>query len=492
MDLQKAQNLSEKYISLARESIEYKQFDKAIKYLKVSSSLNYDFEWCYKNDDIEDCIEEMSFALERYDCCANKNRIVFFDDFTIDFRALTQQYLTAIVESGYELLYITRRHLSYNKAVHIFSYLNSCPNARVVTVESNCSLQESQNIYKLVTDFNPTYLLMQLAPDDITAPIAFCALDKSIVRLQINLTDHAFWVGVKCSDYLLEFRQHGCNISESYRGTQHSQELLLPFYPFVVPQEFKGLPFDHRDKVFVFSGGALYKINDGSKLFLRSIERMLASHSNVIFAFAGNGDSRELMSFIKERKLGDRFFYIGERRDINEVVKRCDIYINTAPMGGGLMCQYAVINKKPVIGYLDKSDPIESWLIPGCEFKMSYSDEHSFDAELDKLISDVDYRKAKGKNMYEYTMNQEKFNSLFVKTIEELVSPVKITEYRNVPPTHYPHMMSTTDSAEWAFIKKLGCESFLHFPLISASCYLKRIPVHLKKILSQIKCNNKR
>lgn len=55
-------------------------------------------------------------------------------------------------------------------------------------------------------------------------------------------------------------------------------------------------------------------------------------------------------------------FLIGDRHDINEVFKHSDIFLNTYPIGGGLMTQYAAANSKPILS-LGVKDEIDTYIV---------------------------------------------------------------------------------------------------------------------------------
>jgi len=55
-------------------------------------------------------------------------------------------------------------------------------------------------------------------PWDISAILAFMQMSGKMKRYQINLTDHAFWLGRQAFDFCLEFRDFGANVSRIHRN----------------------------------------------------------------------------------------------------------------------------------------------------------------------------------------------------------------------------------------------------------------------------------
>ena len=71
-------------------------------------------------------------------------------------------------------------------------------------------------------------------PEDVIGTTALYSYDGQFIRYQINLTDHAFWLGSQCFDKCIEFRSYGASISKEYREIQSSKitvtqnDLFLP------------------------------------------------------------------------------------------------------------------------------------------------------------------------------------------------------------------------------------------------------------------------
>ena len=82
-------------------------------------------------------------------------------------------------------------------------------------------------------------------PIDTAGVACFSQLKDKVMRFQINLTDHAFWLGSTAFDYCIEFRNYGAGISLNERGIDFNKLILLPFYPYInKEQPFLGFDFD--------------------------------------------------------------------------------------------------------------------------------------------------------------------------------------------------------------------------------------------------------
>ena len=137
----------------------------------------------------------------------------------------------------------------------------------------------------------------------------------------------------------------------------------------------------------IFSGGSLYKIY-GSEVFFELVRYILDNHKDTIFLYLGNGDSKPIEKFIRNNKYENRFYYYKERKDINEVFKRCYFYLGTYPVTGALMSQFAVVNKKIPLQYSDKEilcNRIEELFINSENIKFTFGNIEEIE-EIDKLI----------------------------------------------------------------------------------------------------------
>jgi hypothetical protein len=86
---------------------------------------------------------------------------------------------------------------------------------------------------------------------------------------------------------------------------------------------------------------------------------------------------------------------IGNRRDINEVYKHIDIYINTYPFSGSLMMQYAIAHKKPVLSLCDKDlvyVRMDKLFDKAWDEKFIITDIEKFVQIANQLIRRADYR----------------------------------------------------------------------------------------------------
>lgn len=463
-------NLSERKIP---KFVGSNDFEHAIRWMSVRSDLLYELNRSLYDELIEGNLEKVFFAKPNQSLSDNRqstNRIVFVDVVSKDRRGLSNQYVNALIENDIEFLYITE-NLSF-KQTDIYQHILQFDKASYCIVPSFKKCTEKAGfIYETIIQYAPSKVLCHLLPWSITMLVALAALPKSIIIININITDHAFWAGVSVMDYNIEFRNFGKELSVQNRGFQESQEFVLPYYPYVDSNQFEGFNgIETKDKVVLFWGGALYKIYGEDDLFLKLIAKVLKSHNNCICLCAGGGDSEHLLSFIKNEGLDHVWHYIGFRRDIYEVVRHCDILINTYPMGGGLMCQYAAICSKPVISFAKVKD-IEEVL--STSEKVSFLAEKDFLEFIDLLILDKSFRELFGEKLNANLPTPLKFNSSFKLILDKCI--FTHSEY----PRHLRSNISNNGvrydySCESVLLKNLGLTSIFYYPKI-IFWFIKRI-----------------
>lgn len=404
-------------------------YDRTIHCLSAFCYIKYTFYYGYSDAFVEDYIKKLSMLLKNHEQCdvARPNdMIVFYDSFTSDNKALTEQYLDALIANDISFVYLHKRELKSEVCKNINKALLGYKNAKTIRVPNSLNgLSLAQWIYDTVSVNCDTKLLMQLHPYSIEECVAFSALPDRIKRYQINLTDHTFWAGSSCSDYALEFRHYGCNLSLNKRGFSKEQILLMPFYPVMKSTPFQGFPFDTSSKVLFFSGGAPYKVVNPEMTFFNLCKHILEECPNSIIAFAGgSANDTIIVDAIAKFGLKDRMYALGYRSDIFEVFKRCDIYINTFPFGGGLMCQYAAQCSKPILNF--HNNGIEQVISQkqACQFT-SYSLE-SFLSDAKKLYFDEQYRRAKGQEINSAVITVQDFNNNFITAIYDQKSTMPI------------------------------------------------------------------
>jgi hypothetical protein len=156
--------------------------------------------------------------------------------------------------------------LSHSK--QIISEIKAYSKAELFIVDKSLTKTEKiKSISSKIIDFKPEKAFLHLYPSSVVAVTVWNSL-KEVIRYQINLSDHAFWLGTKCINYSLEFRNYGCTVSYEKRNLSEDKLLIQPYYPIMQCESFIGFP-QHiaDDAIKIFTGGSYYKMYGKSDFF---------------------------------------------------------------------------------------------------------------------------------------------------------------------------------------------------------------------------------
>lgn len=428
----KVHKLYDSYKKKAQYALQKGHYDACLRYLTVTSYTGYSFYMDYKDDDIEDMLEQLSLQLlykenkkeRREDEC------VFYDSFAYDNGGLVQQYLGAIMSCGYKICYITQREAVLQSTSAIGNMLRNYGSADIIIEPRKLGpFKRAQFIFDTITETNAGRLFIHSSPEAVEANTAFYALPKSIKKYKIDLTDHTFWIGTRFIDYSFEFRPYGGRLSTLHRGIAKDKILHIPFYPIMNRTVFKGFPEKASGKVVMFSGASYYKIFDKDDTFFKLTKAILDACPNIVLLFAGFGDAKVLDAKLKKYELEGRFIPIGHRSDITEVFEHCDIFLNTYPMGGGLMSQYAAQLSKPIVNYATVGTFLVEEFV--CQTKQMRISDTNFGAVVERVLrlaGDPIYRRLFGQEIHSCVVTPEMFNDLFAQCMRNGKNPMPYAE----------------------------------------------------------------
>ncbi|HEY5587904.1 MAG TPA: hypothetical protein VIK86_02995 [Candidatus Paceibacterota bacterium] len=473
----------------AKKQILNANFRQGINTIELYSRLAYKYNFEYSNDEFEYLIKQISVKTLGINKISNqKNKIVFYDSFAIDNRGLTQQYLRAIFSWNCDLLFITNNKIGKDILTELRGYIKS----KIIYYDKT-NINDYKRVINEILDFKPEKVLLHFTPWDISGFCIWSAINN-VDKFLINLTDHAFWMGRNCADYILEFRAYGAFLSVNERNIPLHKLLLQPYYPIINQTEFQGFPFKKGNKLIAFAGSNLYKISGRNNTFLELIKDVLIQNDELIFILAGPGNKTTIEKFILVNNLVDRFFIIGDRKDISSVVKNIDIYVNTFPMIGGLMTQFAAYYNKPIIGYTSPDlfyfNDVEDLLQVPKKKLLVYDTKKDFLTYFTQLIHSVEVR---NQNI-QYTNCSIITPKLFNEKLKQNIFEKKhtISEY-SLSGIHfnsqtiynlYIDMENTYQNNHCEIIfSTFKLYSFYHFPLSSIKVIVKRIKKYLLKIL---------
>lgn len=466
-------------VKYAERAIIQGDYLKGIQLIKCAANYQYNLNILLVDERLERLIKIISESKSKYSLGYEyiEGNVILYDSFAWDNRGLTQQYLDALCSTGkYRIMLVHNTFFSTNSA----NIVEFCKKNGVVMEElGNSTYTERENkLLKIINEFRPQHVLFHLFPFDVLPLITFGIFLK-ITKYQINITDHAFWLGARSIDYSFEFRKRGASISHNQRGIAKDHLLYLPYYPWQEPNKFEGFPNKTDGKIKVFAGGSLYKIEGGNSEFYKIVKKILEENEDVVFLYAGGGDYTNIHSFIKINHFEERVILLGNRTDINEVVSHIDIFINTYPMIGGLMSQLAAINRKPILTYKSKS--VEDIVCIKRKEKLVFETIDDLVDEANKLIKDSNYRKRRGDLMRSLLIDQGEFRTLFQEIFETKKAIDSIEDIKLEPYFYDAYLKRINNGTQGLVIEEMIRESCRE-----ALCWKMKINLYLPMIRHKI------
>lgn len=379
------------------------EHEQSLSCIALCAKIAYHSNFFFSDVELDGCLEEIAKQLlSEPNGQIHPNRYVLIDTNGTDNHGLTQQYIRAFIQMGVEFAYIYES-TDLSRIPLILEELRSYDKATIFTFDQDYSqVEQIKRIADFVKEYRPERYFMHIMPWDVIAT-SICSVLGQTVRYNINLTDHAFWLGAKFIDYSIEFRDFGATISIEKRGLLKQQLLKVPYYPLINRSEFKGLPtMSSKTTVKMFSGGSFYKIYGEHDKFFYLVKRLLEENKHVELFYAGGGNHQPFKQFLIKNGLSDRVHLIGSRSDILEVFENTDIYLGTYPISGGLMSQYAALCGKPILAYTDPkyaTNFVEGFINHRKQHSITKVTEDRFFEYAARLFQSKEYRLSEGERL---------------------------------------------------------------------------------------------
>ena len=422
----------------------------------ISALATFLYEWNQEYVDIElenylDLIAQRNLHPSYNKNQCNNDTVLYYDSFGYDNRGLTIIYLKSLCELGYKVVYVCPE----GQEQPILE--NATKDYGVIWrfVPKKNTLDKAYRITDLFNEWKPSCAFLYALPSDSAAVAVFNVFKNIITRFQINLTDHAFWLGINAFDYCIEFRDYGATVTNRYRRISKSNIILLPYYPYIdktIP--FEGFSQKFDGKKIIFSGGSVKKtLGDKDHLYYKMVKKILLENTEAAFLYAGSGpDTTELDELISQ--FSSRAERISERKDLYQVLKHSTIFLNTYPDCGGLTTQYSVVAGRLPITLCNEQNDL-SGLVNNRELlKVEFKDIDQLTNEVRRILSDDNYRVLKESYLADSIISENTFSNELKNVIESNMNKFVLSteEYIDLQfvRDQYVRSFNIEDQINWA------------------------------------------
>jgi len=416
MQLIKVEKTYNKFKELSINSYHRRNFDSFISLADNAANIASIFNSIYYDEVFEDYFKKI--AIENIKKPINfikyNRKIVFYDEIgTV--ACLSVQYILALIELEYEILYIFHSDTRI-LSPFILKILEGYDKCKIVITDSlqTDKVDKIKFLYNEITTFGPEKAILHTPAAGALGAILWYSLEY-ITRFRVVPGDHHFYFGVNCTDYFLEFRNFGYTTAIEKRNIDKNKIFIQPYYPLLHNTiDFQGFPVDISKGITIFSAASPYKVYGENDKYFNIIKKILETYPEVTFLFAGGGFLYPFKKFIRNNNFENRIFLLGYRKDIDKCIQNCDIYMCSYPMTGGLTSQYAAFYAKPILSYTDTQLPgnkIED-IIEGVtkhEKKITYDSEKDFFEFINDLIKDENFRKGEGQYLKDKAFHSDNF-----------------------------------------------------------------------------------
>ncbi len=468
--------------------------ENVLDLVSVTASFLYSTNLYYADYDLENYI---ALTASRLNLSANipsdakfiDDCVLFYDGFGLNLRGLVQIYLKALCRIK-KVLYVTyscrRREIP-----DVLNILQE-HNGKSFFLSGKTHTENIKQLNKIIQQERPKHFFFYAYPDDVTATAVMNAYNGFMKRYQINLTDHAFWLGAKPIDVCIDFRSYGANISHEYRKIPKNKIVIVPYYPIInYSTEFQGYPFDvSAGKRVVFSGGSLYKTLGRGNKYYKIVDYILSKYPDVIFWYAGSGNRGEMDKIISKHK--GRAYLTPERSDLYQVIRHCYFYLSTYPVCGGLMYQYAAkAGKVPLTLYDDEmSDGI---LLNQSELGIMFRNIEDVFDEIDKLMNNEGYCNSKGEILEATVISEEDFNNEVILLFTDKAGknyPVHYAEHTDTSSFRQIYLDNLTlKKLKNILMNKINIRNMMFFkyePVIFLEAFMRKTAGIMRRVLGRL------
>jgi hypothetical protein len=238
---------------------------------------------------------------------------------------------------------------------------------------------------------------------DPSPVMAFAEADKRPPVLLLNHADHLFWLGTSVADVVLNMRQAAQDLAIARRGVEPSRNIVLPTV-VSTPVRTRTRAQAKRelglaeDAIFLLSAARDLKYNtvDGVTFAATHVE-LLKKHPKAELLVLGAGERPDWAA--DKAAVQGRVRSLPATPDTRIYFEACDIYVDSFPFVSSTSMMEAAGLGAPLVSRFYGPDDARIFAInhPGIDRPTLHAcTEAGYLAHLDRLISDPDFRTAKG------------------------------------------------------------------------------------------------
>lgn len=416
LNIHDIENIYNRLKQEARELYIRNKFNDSLNYIYTASHWMYLFNLKFSDCDLDELIKKIGNHFfpkrDKRDICTG-TKIVFIDGYGLDNRCLTQQYIRGFISLGIEFVYILHG-ANLNIESEIIEEISVYKKASIYLIDSNEKdfISPAIKMNSIIADVKPSKIFLHIRVCDVVSLLALTNISENSVIYNINLTDHAFWLGSYLINYNIEFRDFGASISLQKRGLNETQLIKLPYYP-IKPKidKFLGLPILPKNSIKILTGGMEYKMLGERDAFFYLMDQILNLSPNTYILVAGISTESSFYKKVKKMNNWKRVIMLGNRTDIWGVYMHVDIYLSSYPILGGLMTQYAAENKLPIIsfGKNKNGSKIEDLVNHKRNGVLTHYNIDELLKYASKIIYDTAYRNSEGKRAFDAMYHEHDF-----------------------------------------------------------------------------------
>jgi len=376
------------------KQIKLKRFDAAISSISNYAQILYWAPICYSDNAIESAISQIANCQNTEpkktdkDASQDHERALLIDSFGFYSGGLVPQYLDAL-----SAIY-TRVQYIYTGLTHchpdLVSFIGERKNIDFVWIPCASKQSDINDLTSFITSNAFTFALFHIAPWRTAEVVA--AAKINIRTFLIDITDHSFWLGAQIFDHFIGFRKYGQVVAAEKRGIPKDRYSIVQFYPVPEKQNYQGLPAHIADNIKILTGGAEYKLFGRNARLLHILGQMVIEIPNLVVCVLGDLAESQVRKAMGVAQDQCRVVFLGYRDDVASVIASADVFVPTFPWGGGLLTEYAIASRIPVVALEDSKLPFGSMrglLLRPDLYNIGFTDEAEFILRLrDLCLSD--------------------------------------------------------------------------------------------------------